>query len=493
MSEIRLRFPPSPTGYLHIGGARTAIYNWLYARKHQGKLLLRIEDTDAERSTSDSIEGIINGLNWLGIDWDEGPYFQSDHINEHIETAHKLVNTGHAYKCFCAKEDLDAKRQAAVAAKITYQYDRTCLKLTPAEIADREQQKIPYVIRFKVPDGEGSVVFEDKVYGRIERAYRDIEDFVIVRSNGTPLYLLSNVVDDIRDRISHIIRGQDGLGNTPRQVLIYEALGAPIPVFAHMSLTLDPQKAKISKRSHGEVVTVQFYRENGFLPWALVNFLVLLGWSPAGDQEFFSREELVEAFSLSGINKANSIFNYQKDHPKFITDPKALSINAHYLQTMPLAELAPLVKNVLQDAGLWDAAYEKDREEWFLSTIDLIRSRFHVLTDFAGPGRAYFSDDYLMDPKPVKKNLAKHEKIGEWLGLLAERYEGLPQFTKEEAERVTREMAEELDIKPGILINGTRTVVTGQAAGAGLFDVLMAIGRERVIARLKRFSTLGQA
>lgn len=489
MSEIRLRFPPSPTGYLHIGGARTAIYNWLYARKHNARLILRIEDTDAERSTKESISGIIDGLEWLGIDWDEGPYFQSEYIGEHLETAQKLIDTGHAYRCFCSREELEQKRQAAVAAKITYQYDRTCLRLSSEEIAAKEKQDIPHVIRFRVPDADGAVVFEDKVYGRIERKYRDIEDFVIVRSNGMPLYLLSNVVDDIRDRITHIIRGQDGLGNTPRQILIYKALGAPIPVFAHMSLTLDPAKAKISKRSHGEVVTVQFYKENGFLPWALVNFLVLLGWSPADDREIFTRDELIEAFSLEGMNKANSIFNYQKDHPKFITDPKALSINAHYLQSMPLEELAPLVKEVLLQAGLWDEAYEKDKKVWFLATIDLIRSRFHVLTDFAGPGRAYFSDEYEMDPKPVKKNLTKHEKIGEWLGQLAERYEGLADFNKEDVERVTRELAAELDIKPGILINGTRTVVTGQAAGAGLFDVLMTIGRERVIARLKRFSS----
>lgn len=491
MSEVRLRFPPSPTGYLHIGGARTAIYNWLYARKHNGTLILRIEDTDVERSTKESIDGIIDGLRWLGINWDEGPYFQSDHIKEHIATAHKLVSGGHAYKCFCTKEELDAKREAAVAAKITYQYDRTCLKLSQEEISVKEEQQIPYVIRFKVPDSNKSVVFEDKVYGRIEKAYKDIEDFVIVRSNGTPLYLLSNVVDDIRDRITHIIRGQDGLGNTPRQVMIYEALGAPVPEFAHMSLTLDPQKAKISKRSHGEVVTVQFYKENGFLPWALLNFLVLLGWSPASDQEIFSREELIEAFSLEGMNKANSIFNYVKGDPKFITDPKALSINAHYLRTMDLADLEPLVKKELQAGGLWDEAYEGDKHDWFIATIDMIRSRFHTLKDFAGPGRTYFSDAYEFDPNPVKKNLEKHEKIGEWLGLLADRFESLPEFNKEEAERVTRELADELQIKAGILINGTRTVVTGQAAGAGLFDVLLAIGGDRVIARLRKFSQQG--
>jgi glutamyl-tRNA synthetase len=490
MSEIRLRFPPSPTGYLHIGGARTAIYNWLYARKHNGKLILRIEDTDVERSTKESITGIIDGLKWLGINWDEGPYFQSDHVKEHIETAHKLILSGHAYKCFCTKEELDAKREKAMAAKVTYQYDRTCLQLGQEEIDRKEAENIPYVIRFKVPEG-GAVVFEDKVYGRIEKSYNDIEDFVIVRSNGTPLYLLSNVVDDVRDRITHIIRGQDGLGNTPRQILIYEALGAPVPEFAHMSLTLDPQKAKISKRSHGEVVTVQFYKENGFLPWALVNFLVLLGWSPASDQEIFTREELIEAFALEGMNKANSIFNYTKDDPKFITDPKALSINAHYLRTMPVADLLPLVKEELLAENLWDNSYESDKEDWFRNTVDLIRSRFHTLKDFTGPGRAYFSDDYEFDPKPVKKNLTKHDKIGEWLGLLADRFAGLSQFNKEEAERVSRELADELEIKPGILINGTRTIVTGQAAGAGLFDVLMAIGRDRVIARLKKFSEVG--
>jgi len=491
MSEVRLRFPPSPTGYLHIGGARTAIYNWLYARKHNGKLLLRIEDTDVERSTKESIDGIIDGLNWLGIDWDEGPYFQSDHIQEHIAAAHKMIATGHAYKCFCSKEELDAKRQTAVAAKITYQYDRTCLKLNSEEIAQKESANTPYVIRFKVPAGDGRVTFEDKVFGSIEKAYKDIEDFVIVRSNGTPLYLLSNVVDDIRDRITHIIRGRDGLDNTPRQILIYEALGAPVPVFAHMSFTLDPQKAKISKRSHGEVVTVQFYKENGFLPWALVNFLVLLGWSPANDQEIFTREELIDIFSLEGMNKANSIFNYIKDDPKFITDPKALSINAHYLRTMPIAELIPLVKKELLAADLWDDSYEGEKGEWFTATVDMIRSRFHTLKDFAGPGRAYFSDTYEMDAAPVKKNLEKFEQIREWLGLLADRFAALPDFNRETAEAATRELADELAIKAGILINGTRTVVTGQAAGAGLFDVLMAIGRDRVIKRLKRFSLEG--
>jgi glutamyl-tRNA synthetase len=298
MTEVRVRFPPSPTGYLHIGGARTALLNWLYARKTGGKFILRIEDTDAERSTQESIEGILDGLRWLGLDWDEGPYFQTEYAADHIQAAQRLIQSGHAYKCFCTKEDLDAKREAAMVAKKDVRYDGACRNLTPEEIAAKEAAGIPSVVRFRVPEKQGNAGYDDKVLGRIEQSYSEISDFVIVRSNGNPLYLLCNVVDDIRDRITHIIRGQDHKDNTIRQVLLYEALGAPIPVFAHMPLTLDTQKAKISKRSHGEIVAVQWYRANGFLPWAVVNFLCLLGWSPGDDREIFSREELIEAFTL---------------------------------------------------------------------------------------------------------------------------------------------------------------------------------------------------
>ncbi len=490
MTEVRVRFPPSPTGYLHIGGARTAIYNWLFAKQHNGKLILRIEDTDAERSTQESIQGILDGLEWLGVTWDEGPYFQSEFANDHVATAKKLLDSGHAYKCFCTKEELDAKREAAAAAKGDYRYDKTCRGLSAEEAAEKEKQGLPYVVRFKAPEGDGAVGFDDKVYGRVERSYDDIEDFVIVRSNGKPLYLLCNVVDDIRDRITHIIRGQDGLVNTPRQILIYEALGVTAPVFAHMPLTLDLKKAKISKRSHGEIVAVQFYRQHGFLPWALCNFLVLLGWSTTDDQEIFSREEMINAFSLERINRANSIFNYRKGDPKFFTDPKAINMNAHYLRTMPVEELAPLVKEEFVADGIWDAAYDNDKKEWFLKTLDLIRDRFHTLKDFAQAGRAYFADDYEFQPKTVKKNILKHPDLKEWLPQLAERFEEISDFTKEEVERVTREFATALDIKPGIPINGIRASVTGQLAGPGLFDVVLAIGKERVIERMKKVAQL---
>ncbi len=485
MSEVRVRFPPSPTGYLHIGGARTAIYNWLFARKHGGKFILRIEDTDAERSTQESIEGIIEGLEWLGIDWDEGPYFQTDFDSEHIEKAKQLLADGHAYKCFCTKEELDAKRAAALASKQPVRYDGTCRNLSPEQVAAKETDNIPAVVRFKVPDGNGTVGYDDKVLGRIEQAYNEISDFVIVRSNGKPLYLLCNVVDDIRDRITHIIRGQDHKDNTNRQVLLYEALGAPVPIFAHMPLTMDIKGAKISKRSHGEIVAVQYYKNNGFLPWALVNFLVLLGWSPGDDREIFSKEELIEAFSLERINKASSIFNHRKDDPKFFTDPKAISINAHYLRTMPITELAPIVKEELQANDLWDPDYEGNRKDWFLKTLEMIRERFHTIKDFATDGRAYFTDDFPIIEKALKKNLLKHPGLKEWLPQLAERFEALPELTAAEAERVAREFAEELDIKVGIPINASRAVITGQIKGPSMFELFELFGKEKVAARLR--------
>lgn len=485
-NEVRLRFPPSPTGYLHIGGARTAILNWLYAKKHDGKLILRIEDTDAERSTEESITGIIDGLNWLGIDWDEGPYFQTAFTEDHQVAAQRLVEEGKAYKCFCTKVDLDAKREAALTAKQTVGYDGACSRLTAEEIAEKEAAGLPSVIRFKVPDRPGAVGYDDKVLGRIEQQYRDISDFVIVRSNGKPLYLLCNVVDDIRDRISHIIRGQDHKDNTIRQILLYEALGAPVPVFAHMPLTLDTNKAKISKRSHGEIVAVQWYRDNGFLPWAMVNFLCLLGWSAGDDREIFSREELIAAFSLERINKSNAVFNYKKDDPKFITDPKLLNINAHYLRSMDIKELASHVKKEMEIAGIWDPAFEAERQEWFLKTLEMTRERFYTLKDFVTQGRAWFADDFDMCPKARKKNLLKHPDLKEWLPELAEQLNDLDVFTAEETERVARAFAEEKGIKPGIPINGSRAVLTGQIKGPSMFEVFAHLGKETVVRRLRQ-------
>jgi glutamyl-tRNA synthetase len=490
MTETRLRFPPSPTGYLHIGGARTALYNWLYAKKTGGKLILRIEDTDEERSTEESINGILDGLHWLGIDWDEGPYFQTRFNDDHLAAARRLLDQGNAYKCFCTKEVLDAKREAALAAKKNLGYDGTCRHLSAAEVKEKEEAGTPFVVRFRVPERQGMLGYEDKVLGRIECNYREVDDFVIVRSNGKPLYLLCNVVDDIRDRITHIVRGQDHMTNTIRQVLLYEALDAPLPVFAHIPLTLDTKKAKISKRSHGEIVAVQFYRDHGFIPWAFNNFLALLGWSPGNDREIFSQEEMIEAFTLERINKASSIFNFRKDDPKFFTDPKAIAINEHYLRAMPIEEIGELVRQDLQQAGLWDEAYAGQKRQWYLRTLDLIRDRFHTLKDFATLGRAYFAEDFLIDDKPLQKNVLKFPELKDWLPELADRIEKLAEFTAEEAEKLARDLAEEKAVKPGVIINGMRTVVTGQLAGPSMIDVLMVLGRDRIVGRLRRTGQL---
>ncbi len=485
MNETRLRFPPSPTGYLHIGGARTALYNWLYAKKTGGKLILRIEDTDTDRSTAESIQGILDGLQWLGIDFDEGPYFQTDFESDHLTASAKLLASGAAYKCFCTKEDLDAKREAALAEKKPLGYDGTCRHLSHGEIAAKEAAGIPAVVRFKVPERNGLLGYDDKVFGRIECAYSEIDDFVIVRSNGKPLYLLCNVVDDIRDRITHIIRGQDHMTNTLKQVLLYEALQAPLPVFAHMPLTLDTKKAKISKRSHGEIVAVQFYRDNGFIPWAFNNFLALLGWSAGDDREFFTKEELIRDFTLERINKSSAIFNYKKDDPKFITDPKALYYNEHYLRTMEIAELGKMVQKELEAENLWQEQYDSDRKKWYLDTVALIRDRFHTLKDFTSLGRAYFADDFTVDPKPLEKNVLKFPELQSWLPELAARFEKLDDFTLETTEQAARQLAEDLAIKPGILINGMRTVVTGQLAGPSMFDIVLTLGRTKVVQRLR--------
>ena len=485
MSEIRVRFPPSPTGYLHIGSARTALYNWLFARKHGGKLVLRIEDTDLERSTQESIQGILDGLEWLGLDWDEGPYFQSAHRAEHEAVARRLLDAGKAYPCFCTKEELDAKRTAAEAAKTSYGYDGTCRRLTPEQVAAKEAQGLPHVVRFRVPDGDGSVAFDDKVYGRTDKPLSEIEDFVIVRSDGSPLYLLSNVVDDVRDRISHVIRGADGRGNTPRQILLYQALGAPVPVFAHMPLTLDHNKAKISKRKHGEIVAIHFYREQGFIPWALNNFLVLLGWSSGTDQEIFSREELIQEFSLERINRSNSVFNYRKDDPKFFTDPKAININGYYLRTLPVAEVADRAKPFLQAAGLWDDAFDGERRAWYLDTIDSTRERFHTLADFPDLARAYFSDEVPIDDKALQKNLLKFPELEELLPALADRFAALEPFTAETTEEVARAFAEEHGVKVGVPINAARAVITGQIKGPSMFEIFVHLGRETVVRRLR--------
>ncbi len=489
MSDIRVRFPPSPTGYLHIGGARTALYNWMFCRKHGGTMVLRIEDTDVERSTEESAQAILDGLEWMGIDWDEGPYLQSTFADDHRATAEKLIELGAAYRCYCTKEELEQKREAAKAAKKSdLGYDGTCRNLDAETRARYQAEGRPSVVRFRVPDSDDVVGFDDLVFGHHELRLRDIEDFVIVRSTGVPLYILSNVADDHRDRITHVIRGADHLMNTPKQILIYQALGWPVPRFAHMALTLDPQKAKISKRRHGEVVAVQFYREHGFLPWAFANFMALLGWSPGDDREvFLSRDELMSAFSLEGLGKTNSVFNYRKGDPKFITDPKAIHINAQHIRTLPIEKLLPAVEEQMQRAGIWRAEWAEGGAErtWFSATVDLIRVRYHLLTDFVTLGRAFFADDFEMEKKAIK-SLKKDPAIPDLLNQLADRYAALDRFDLDSSESALRALADELEVKAGLIINGARAAVSGQAVGPGIFELVVAVGQQRTVDRLRR-------
>lgn len=497
MSDIRVRFAPSPTGYLHVGGARTALFNWLFARHTGGKFILRIEDTDIQRSSEEMVRGILDGMEWLGLDYDEGPFFQSDYAEKHRAAAYELLEKGWAYRDFTPKEERDdatVKQQAAEAAR-QGKVMNPFRNLSREESDARSKSGEPFVIRFKVPE-EGKTSFDDAVYGLQERDYKDIEDLVLLRSDGHPLYNLSVVVDDILMGITHIIRGQDHLSNTHKQVLIYQALGKPSPRFAHLPLILAPNKGKLSKRKHGEIVSVTTYRDSGFIPDAFVNFLALLGWSPASgehaDREIFSREELINLFSLEGIHKANAVFNFTEGDARNWTDQKALWMNWEYIKTIPMEKLGPFVKADLQRSGLWRDEYEGGRRAWFEQVVTLIRERARTLTDFTNHGRPYFVDDFSFefDEAAVKKNLQKDPALKELLPQLADAFAALDEFTHETIEAALRKFAEEKGVKAGLLINATRTALTGQAVGPGLFDVVVAVGKDRAVARLKHAAHL---
>lgn len=493
-SEVRVRFAPSPTGYLHVGGARTALFNWLFARKHGGKFILRIEDTDIQRSSEEMVRGILEGMAWLGLDYDEGPYFQSQFAEAHRAAVTRLLQTGHAYRDFTPKEERDEatlKEQIAEAARAPKQRN-PYRDLDPAESDRLAAEGRPFVVRLRVPE-EGKTSFDDAVYGLQERDYSEIEDLVLLRSDGHPLYNLSVVVDDLEMRITHVIRGQDHISNTHKQVLIYQALGAPIPRFAHLPLILAPNKGKLSKRKHGAVVSVTTYRDAGFIPDAFINFLALLGWSPEGtDREIFTREELINLFSLEGINKSNAVFNFVEGDERHWTDQKALWMNGEYIARMPIDELVPLVREVLEKAGLWHDEFGGEKADWFRATVDLLRPRYHTLDKFATLGRPYFAAglDFEYEEAAVKKNLQKDPALETLLPGLAERFAALEVFDHESTEKALRDYAEEMGVKAGLLINASRTAVTGQSVGPGMFDVLVAIGKERTVERLRHAATL---
>ncbi len=489
---VRVRFAPSPTGYLHIGAARSALFNWLFARKAGGKFLLRIEDTDLQRSTDESTRSIIEGLEWLGLDYDEQIVFQSDNAEKHRVAARQLVEEGKAYRDFTPKEARDDKsvkqgivdRARAHAATGIDHRSNPFRDLAKEESDTRAVAGEPFAIRLKVAR-EGASRFTDIVYGECERSFAEIEDLVLLRSDGHPLYNLSVVLDDIEMNITHVIRGQDHLTNTHKQILLYQAFSWDVPQFAHLPLILAPNKAKLSKRKHGEAVSLTTYRDRGFVPAAFRNFLALLGWSPPEGRELLSRDELMEEFSLEGIGRANSVFNFHENDPRHWTDDKALWMNAEYIRTMPPGELLPMVKAELRAEKLWREEYDEDEREWFERAVELIRQRFFTLKDFSAHGRAYFSEDFDFEEAAVRKNILKEPRLRELLPTLADRLESAEPFTAAKVEETLRAFAEETAVKAGLFINAARTMLTGQAVGPSMFEVFEIIGRERSVMRLR--------
>ncbi len=475
---LRVRFAPSPTGYLHIGGARTALFNWLYARRHGGAFVLRIEDTDTERSSWEMVSGIVDGLRWLGLDWDEGPdiggphvpYFQSQRVDKARLFAERLVTGGHAYYCYCTTEMLQQKRQAAEAAGGGWVYDRSCVNLSAEDVAAREASGAPRAIRFKVPAGHTS--FTDLVHGPITFDNANIEDFVVLRSDRHPTYHLSVVADDMDMGITHVVRGDDHISNTPKQVLLYDAFGARAPQFAHVPLILGPDKKRLSKR-HG-ATSVMEYNRLGYLPEAMVNFLALLGWSPGDDRELFSGDELIAAFTLEGISGGNAVFN-----------PDKLDwFNQQHILRLPIADLVARVQPVLEAAHLWTSDLTGARREWFQKLLELVRPRVKKLDQFAEELRPFLQPSVDYDETAVSKHLTKSEIRSAFIAL-PDTLTAVVPFSSTGLEAALRSLAEAHGVKAAALIHATRVAVTGRAVSPGLFDVLELMGAETVRDRVR--------
>jgi glutamyl-tRNA synthetase len=475
---FRVRFAPSPTGYLHVGGARTALFNWLFARRHGGVFVLRIEDTDVERSSSDMVEGILDGLRWLGLEWDEGPeiggpfgpYFQSGRLDRHRAMATRLVASGDAYYCYCTQDELKAKREAAEKAGGAWHYDRTCCRLSPDDVAAREREMQPRTIRIRVP--EGTLRFNDLVHGPIEFDGANLEDFVVLRSDGHPTYHLSVVSDDVEMRITHVVRGDDHISNTPKQLLLYRALGAPVPQFAHVPLILGPDRKRLSKR-HGATSVMEYARQ-GYLPEAMTNFLALLGWSPGStDQELFTRDGLIAAFDLGGISGGNAVFN-----------PGKLDwVNQQHLFRLAPDELARRVRPSFEAAGIWHDEYLGDRQTWFVAVLALLRPRAKKLDEFVSIGRFFFVEAVEYDETAVAKYLRVQGMKGH-LEAVDAAFGALADFDSPSTEASLRTVAGARGVNAAALIHATRVAITGRAVSPGLFDVAVLLGRERTHTRL---------
>jgi glutamyl-tRNA synthetase len=476
MDRPRVRFAPSPTGYLHVGGARTALFNWLFARRHGGTFILRIEDTDTERSSDEMVAGILESMRWLGLEWDEGPgiggphapYFQTQRFERHKWVAHQLLDAGAAYKCYCSPERLKEQRDAAEHAGGAWKYDRACLSLSADEQRRVEASGVRPAVRFRVPPGK--TAYTDHVRGRIEVDHEQIEDFVILRSSGLPIYHLSVVADDIDMGITHVIRGDDHISNTPKHILLWQALGRTPPEFAHVPLILGTDKKKLSKR-HG-ITSVTEYERLGYLSDAMVNFLALLGWSPGGDREVMSRDELIAAFSLEGISGGAAVF-----------DPEKLDwYNAQYLAQLNPESLTRYVKPLLQAAGLWRDDVD---DLWLQRVLRLVLPRVRKLPDFVEQARPFLTATVEYDPEAVRKHLTTADLDQHVDALIAAIDADAEPFAEAEIERVLRSTADARSIKAAALIHAARIAATGKGVSPGIFEVLALLGKRLTLSRLR--------
>ncbi|MFC1477285.1 glutamate--tRNA ligase [candidate division KSB1 bacterium] len=466
---VRVRFAPSPTGYLHIGGARTAIFNWIFAKSRNGKFLLRIEDTDKARSTLEFHDSIVKALQWLGLTWDEDTYIQSNNIDGHRTAVDRLLENRSAYKCFCLPESLEQKREEALRAKRNPLYDGTCRHLSPEDVAKNEEAGTPYAVRFRVPDGE--TVFEDLIHGRTAFRHEEIDDFILQRRDATPTYMLAVIHDDHVMNISHVIRGDDHLSNTPKQIMLYHALGWEVPFFGHMPMILGPDKTRLSKR-HG-AVSVDTYRERGYLPEALCNYLTLLGWSPKEDREKMDMDEVINIFRIEDSLRKSAVFDEQK----------LIWMNSLYLPELPTDGIAERIHEILkQDMELRSLVEEREKD-YLTAVLELTRQRLKLLTDFLRYCAYFYRDPATYDPDAVKKHW-KDPDTREHLAHVRLCVLGCNDYSVEGIEADIRTKAEDLDIKAAKLIHPTRLALTGFGVSPGLFEVMQLLGRETVARRL---------
>ncbi|HID95837.1 MAG TPA: glutamate--tRNA ligase [Candidatus Latescibacteria bacterium] len=469
--EVKVRFAPSPTGYLHVGGARTALFNWLYARKYGGKFLLRIEDTDQERSSAEALQAILDGLKWLGLDWDEEMIFQSKRVELYRRYCQNLLQEGKAYYCYCSPERLEEKRRQAQKEKRPWKYDGTCRALSDKERERLERDGIPRVIRFRVP--EGKTIFQDLVHGEVVFENDTIGDFVILRSDGHPVYQMAAVVDDALTGISLVLRGDDHLSNTPKQLMLYEALGFSAPRFAHVPQILGPDRKRLSKRHGAKSLTE--YKMEGYLPEAVVNFLALLGWSPGDNREKMTIDELIDAFSIEGISKKSAIFD----------ERKLEWLNGQYLRERSSKDLFKDVVETLRTHGLLGEEIDDQSRERVLTTIDLLKERVRKLTDFVDLGSYFFQDPVAYEEKGKRKHWAD-PAVAVRLQAVADELSNLDGFAVDEIEKAVRNLAGRLKIGAGELIHPIRLALSGRTFGPGLFELMEVLGKETVVRRLRK-------